>query len=41
MDFSEQTAGQFNTPYAGLEANILRVSVGYGLFQRHGKAYGI
>lgn len=41
MDFSEQTAGQFNTPYAGLQANVLYVALGYGLFQRHGIAYGI
>jgi hypothetical protein len=40
-DFSEQEAGQFSTPYAGLNANVLYVAVGYGLFQRHAKAYGI
>lgn len=40
-NFSEQEAGQFNKPYAWLNANVLYVALGYGLVQRHGKAYGI
>ncbi len=41
MGFSEMVAGQVNTPYAGLQCNVVYLSVGFALFQDHHTAYGI